>query len=109
MTPERADWHLWNWASYMGRDAYAHLKVRLMSIEANRRWGSDDVENLYERADVVAAQATRAVVSDLPPLPKMAVHAYYLGHPWVQPALLSPTVAAACELVGAALERKGFV
>lgn len=109
MSPDRADQHLCNWALWMSQGSYRHLKVRLMSAEAGRRWGTDDIENMYDSMDAMAARATNAAVSDLPPLPKMAVHAYYLGHPWVQPVMLSPTVSLACELVGAALERKGFV
>ena len=109
MSPERADWHCKNWSSWMQQGSYAHLKVRLMSAEAGRRYGSMDFDDMADAADVLAAKATNAAVSDLPPLPRLAVNAYYLGHPWVTPVLLSPTVAAALELVGAALERKGFV
>lgn len=109
MTPERADWHLWNWCAYMGRNSYAFLKVRLMSIEANRSYGSQDFDNMAEAADMVAAKATNAVVSDLPTMPKAAVNAFYLGHPWNHRPLLSQVIPAARELVGAALERKGFV
>ena len=108
MTPERADWHLANWAVWSTTGGYAHLNVQLASLEAGYQ-RSSDIDEMYENYQTTWALATDAVVRELPGLIKEAVEAWYLGRRWASGYMLSPTVTEGQKLVALGLRKRGIV
>lgn len=87
---------------------YAELRVKLMSLEAGWTHGQD-FDGMCEERDAIDAAATNAVILDLPPIPKQAIHAFYLDVRWVHPLTLSPCVMEGLEAVANGLRRKGIL
>jgi len=108
MTPDRADWHLRNWARHMRSGQYAELCVRAMSLEAGYSHGQD-FEGLCEERDAIDAQATNAVILDLPPMPKAAIKTEYLRERWFYTVALQPLVEVGILHVADGLRKRGIL
>lgn len=75
-TPDRVEWHLANWQSWMhtGRSV-DRLPRRSVAIGNS---GSSSFEDMTDASDVRCAMITDAIISDLPPAQACAVMRRYL-------------------------------
>lgn len=106
MTPERVEWHLGNWAEYMGQ--------RLVPGMHRQSWtevvSSRDFESLCEDADEIYALACHAAIESLPTIQQKAVYAVYLSMPfWWQSLPLSHWVSLATINIGLILDAKAVI
>lgn len=76
-TPDRVEWHLANWQSWMhtGRSV-DRLPRRSVAIGNS---GSSSFEDMTDASDVRCAMITDAIISDLPPSQSSALHRRYLS------------------------------
>lgn len=80
MTEQRLDWHLWNWANWMRRDAGV---VRGYAGRASGGLRGNGTTGAFEEecyaVDLRCARAVDAAIEGLPSPEKVAVYHYNLG------------------------------
>lgn len=110
MTPERVEWHLWNWANWMHGGLSSHLQDRHSASSGIGKSGSSDFDQMVGAEDARCAKATDRAIDDLPEYEKSAVYTRQLYQRWGHPLPALPIYyAQALEIVGRKLDRAGIV
>ncbi|MDA8092335.1 MAG: hypothetical protein M0T84_00215 [Betaproteobacteria bacterium] len=79
MSPERLDWHLWNWMEWMHR-APAGMGYKVSALMAVS--GSRDFDDMVDDCDQRCAEAVDAAISDLAHAEQAAIRHRWLGESW---------------------------
>jgi hypothetical protein len=108
MTGERLDWMLWNWGRWMHRPT-GRLGFSPHASGGMGRSGSDDFDEMVDRADVRCAQAVDALVESLPQAQHAAVYHKHLAAVFRTRGDLDKLYAEACETIRRGLVRRGIV
>ncbi len=110
MSPERVDFHLWNWAQWHRRSREHGIGYPSRSAVGENYTTNSDFDSMVEGAYKQAARATDTVIDDLPTLYKIAVYAQHLEGKWFLEDLARALYyRAACDLIGKALDKRGVV
>lgn len=80
MTDERLEWHLWNWEQWQYRQKGSYGRgYPSRGLSGMGCSGSSDVDAMVQNADTRCATAVEAILSDLSPAERCAVHAVHLA------------------------------
>lgn len=109
LSPERVDWHLWNWERWMH---CASLPGRLSKqasggVRGYTNYDGDYTEE-YAEADRSAAAAVQAILDGLPPAQRTAVYVRYriVTHHGI--VNVDAYFTEACSVIAAQMPRRGF-
>lgn len=108
MTGERLDWMLWNWERWMHRSSH-RLGYKPTASGGMGRSGSDDFDEMVDRADSRCAQAVDALVEGLTPAQHAAVYHKHLAAAFRVRGDLDALYRDACEAIRRGLVRRGIV
>lgn len=106
---DRVEWHLWNWGRYMRTGGYAGLSSPGRASGGIGISHSADFDQLADIADRVSAKACDAVIRDLKPLERKAIHCAYLGEEWTSVLQEGAVLVVAKESVRLALNKRGVI
>ena len=109
MEEGRVDWHLWNWAQWQLRSREEGLGYPSRASGGMQNYTNCwDTDAAFDNACRRLADATDAVIDELPVRYRQAIHAQHLGAIWMLPAIaLALFYREAAGMVGRGLERKG--
>lgn len=109
MSDDRLEWHLWNWEQWhyqqKGHYGRGYPKRAHGPMGAS---GSSDFDQMVAAADTRCALAVEAILNDLPPAQRCAVHAVHLAAVYHLRNLQS-SYDHATEAVRAGLTKRGIV
>ena len=76
-SPERVEWHLWNWAKWMRSGANKQAAPR-ESSGLTSGGASQNFDDMVEAVDRRVAATMNVIIDDLPPAQGAAIHHEYL-------------------------------
>jgi hypothetical protein len=82
MSVERCEWHLDNWAEWMGRRQSLAYGWPSRASGLIGKSNSTDFDTMVHAADVRCAVAVDVLVDDLPPSQRAAIYAVKLATDW---------------------------
>ena len=106
-SPERVEWHLWNWSKWMRSGANKQAAPR-ESSGLTSGGASQNFDDMVEAVDRRVAATMNVIIDDLPPAQSAAVHHEYLHSVYRFPRGNFAALLAEAKLgVGHGLAKKG--
>lgn len=110
MTPERVDWHLWNWEQWQRHEGtFGDYESRASGGVGGT--GSKDFDAMVATADARCALAVDVIIGGLPPIQRMAVHNVHLStvFRFRDEGAQAAMYVLACKTIGRGLDIRGIV